>query len=595
MNRTKLTAALLTAAAAIIPLSVNSLNAHPDEPVFAADTADPAAAVKLPDWIPDDFESALNFRNTYGATRIDSGLICIVFQESQERATENDPNTPARYRLVTTEDVMMQKLKQTVYSQKGSEYVYEVVVFRPQQQCKFEAALVDTWLKGAAAESLDLGYSHAIAYYTFSVDADNQITETDLCGWVPDCHTEYAAFLKEHGELSRRENQVVFCLSAGAGTPYGWEIRSHAYDEYFKLLTVSDCSLLTAEPLDGGTVSRIMVFEAIKDGHAQIDMDYGALYSTGKIERTLTADCQILDGAKTVLLSGDTRIRFEDADTGALLDFPNAAAPMHLTPTIGYLTDIEGQLIYADTAIMADSNPYIWHLPDKTPDVYDISLNAAALPEGYSLPQDYKKIKVYENDAYDFVFRLQSGSSPATLAGDLNGDGEFKISDIVLLQKWMLCDADAKPADWKAADFNKDGQLDAADLTLMKRTLLSQKQTNPPAAVKLLKRGGYAGVHIEWNVYQEDGKYYISWLDAKQSKDLEPVITEITEADYQAVMSFDYAKIIADYDPNFFPHILDGYYYQTVITYTDGTEITTKADMSTLEDLLYSITNKLTQ
>ena len=60
------------------------------------------------------------------------------------------------------------------------------------------------------------------------------------------------------------------------------------------------------------------------------------------------------------------------------------------------------------------------------------------------------------------------------IAGDVNMDGKFSISDVVLLQKWVLAVPNTKLADWKAADFCEDGRLDVLDLSLMKKALLNQ-------------------------------------------------------------------------------------------------------------------------
>lgn len=59
--------------------------------------------------------------------------------------------------------------------------------------------------------------------------------------------------------------------------------------------------------------------------------------------------------------------------------------------------------------------------------------------------------------------------------GDINGDGSLGISDVVLLQKWLMAVPDTQLANWWAADFNYDGRLDAFDLSLMKRELIQRR------------------------------------------------------------------------------------------------------------------------
>lgn len=57
-------------------------------------------------------------------------------------------------------------------------------------------------------------------------------------------------------------------------------------------------------------------------------------------------------------------------------------------------------------------------------------------------------------------------------SGDVNCDGDLRISDIVMFQKWLLGATDAELVNWKAADFCKDNKLNVFDLTLMRRELI---------------------------------------------------------------------------------------------------------------------------
>ena len=66
---------------------------------------------------------------------------------------------------------------------------------------------------------------------------------------------------------------------------------------------------------------------------------------------------------------------------------------------------------------------------------------------------------------------------PESIAGDVNGDGEFNVADVITLQKWLLAVPDTQLADWKAADLCEDDRLDVFDLCLMKRALIGQTDT----------------------------------------------------------------------------------------------------------------------
>lgn len=57
--------------------------------------------------------------------------------------------------------------------------------------------------------------------------------------------------------------------------------------------------------------------------------------------------------------------------------------------------------------------------------------------------------------------------------GDVNNDGAFNLSDIVLLQKWIVQETDATLTAWSNGDLNADNQVNIMDLCLMKQELLS--------------------------------------------------------------------------------------------------------------------------
>ncbi|MCR4887966.1 MAG: dockerin type I repeat-containing protein [Ruminococcus sp.] len=74
-----------------------------------------------------------------------------------------------------------------------------------------------------------------------------------------------------------------------------------------------------------------------------------------------------------------------------------------------------------------------------------------------------------------------------TVAGDVNSDGIFNISDAVIVQKWLLSADTTNLRDWEAADFCRDNKLDMYDFCIMKRELLDQKEV-PVTDGKLYQR-----------------------------------------------------------------------------------------------------------
>lgn len=62
--------------------------------------------------------------------------------------------------------------------------------------------------------------------------------------------------------------------------------------------------------------------------------------------------------------------------------------------------------------------------------------------------------------------------SNSFIAGDINDDGSFNVSDLVLMQRCLLAAPDAELANWHAGDLCEDGRLDGFDLCLMRRMLI---------------------------------------------------------------------------------------------------------------------------
>ncbi len=61
----------------------------------------------------------------------------------------------------------------------------------------------------------------------------------------------------------------------------------------------------------------------------------------------------------------------------------------------------------------------------------------------------------------------------SSMQGDVNNNGSFNVSDLVVIQKWLLNDG-AQLVNWKNGDLNDDGVLDVFDLVLMRRLLVQQ-------------------------------------------------------------------------------------------------------------------------
>ena len=67
-------------------------------------------------------------------------------------------------------------------------------------------------------------------------------------------------------------------------------------------------------------------------------------------------------------------------------------------------------------------------------------------------------------------------SEKKMIRGDINSDGELNVSDLVIMQKWLLGKPVTGLNEWTAADFNSNSKLDVFDLCLMRRELFGRNK-----------------------------------------------------------------------------------------------------------------------
>lgn len=87
-----------------------------------------------------------------------------------------------------------------------------------------------------------------------------------------------------------------------------------------------------------------------------------------------------------------------------------------------------------------------------------------------------RTLKVAESDLLNTMIAASKGeiyTPDKSVKGDVNGDGQFNVSDVVIFQKWLLAVPNTNLTNWKAADLCEDEQLDVFDLCLMKRRFVS--------------------------------------------------------------------------------------------------------------------------
>lgn len=553
----------------------------------------------LPGWIPTSLEETVDFCNQYGATHIEDGVICVVFEESL--------NDIYSYETVSTDDSC--KLSREVYENNNSYSKYEVIAYRPKTAGEFNVELNRTQNDNVRKDSS----------YAFLADDSGKITETDIYGIIPDCITEYNDFKTKYGETSIQENYIVYCGDINYSCGHSLIMEQNGTAE-IEQAAISECSEKSIEETAAGNTSyNVYVYQAVSDGTVDVSWKVGQEWN---LENSLVSNVEkkyeVKDNVITDITNGGDEQEFEIIGSSVyfnkefilgfkqeqLYDIEHENDKIIFTPKSDgkyYATTLksmeekrsledgshlhyyydsltnytitvkdgiptvekEGQpSSYSDYKIqeyLKDSDNYQNPCGDEgccgelysrisensllsylngciNSDKYFISLNSKSISlnaliikriDEEAITADGSQLNVntiessssispdftlatpdwfpnavisarwtlFEDPIKDgtALFTVNDGDSttcyaidivneniiPSTLRivdtsirGDLNGDGELTIADVVMLQDWLINSYDKELINWKAADLCEDDVLDVYDLCMMKQELL---------------------------------------------------------------------------------------------------------------------------
>ncbi len=246
----------------------------------------------LPGWIPTSLEETVDFCNQYGATHIEDGVICVVFEESL--------NDIYSYEAVSTDDSC--KLSREVYENNNTYSKYEVIAYRPKTAGEFNVELNRTQNDNVRKDSS----------YTFLADDSGNITETDIYGIIPDCITEYNDFKAKYGETSIQENYIVYCGDINYSCGHSLIMEQNGTAE-IKQTAISGCSERSLEmPAAGNTSYNIYVYQAVSDGTVDVSWKVGQEWN---LENSLVSNIEnkyeIKDNVITDITSAEEEQEWE--------------------------------------------------------------------------------------------------------------------------------------------------------------------------------------------------------------------------------------------------------------------------------------------
>ena len=461
-------------------------SAVPMLPVQADDADDPLFGT-LPDWVPQDYASAVQFRNTHGKSHVADGVICLVRPMVHYRTDDYRYVLDGSMTMVNTPASSEPKIYQFEMPEKPDpedaeaveayeefcdsvgNYTHDYSVFERYADCKTQTAwevelfrvldgleLTVTW------QEKEDGEFKTTEEFHFG-NADGNMYEHGRYSWVPDCEAEYEAFLDHYGRASVCDNCIVYCADVNRSTGETLKMAQESDDgcEINQVLE-SDCTAFRLSDADGTGSSSVILYQPVKDGTVYVNWTVGR--DEGEPTRTTDGEYEAKENCALIYDNSAHKqqsivMTFLDADTGAMIDTSSGQDVLMRQSGVGDPTDP----ITTET-IKITSNPFKFDSPRfivQTDDYFFYPKSNA----GYYTKTEFKTTGY---DPYQTCMTCKMKWHPN---GDLNGKDGFTIADIVLLKK-LLSGQNVQITDWNSADFCRDNRLNAADLAAMKRAYI---------------------------------------------------------------------------------------------------------------------------
>lgn len=108
-----------------------------------------------------------------------------------------------------------------------------------------------------------------------------------------------------------------------------------------------------------------------------------------------------------------------------------------------------------------------------------IDSTATATITFYGSKEAWDRVNKSSDDQYlqraTMIFD-ENHSEPEDVIGDVNGDGELNVADLVTLQKWLLSVPDTELKNWKTTDLIDDEILDVFDLCMLRKAIVDKNK-----------------------------------------------------------------------------------------------------------------------
>ncbi len=254
-----------------------------------------------------------------------------------------------------------------------------------------------------------------------------KFVDTAYSVYAPDTLTQSAfemdgLFTESHQSTAESPEELDRILSEYLLEAPRKEFEAQYPEEFFYDYTLMLCTYMdpTRGRLVGGHKLQSAELETQSDGETVLYLDYTSTFGASICKTHCFEILQVIVPNRIYptlgwewhctesLEPGLVRFRAEDADTGETLNVPGDIDKLTILPTIAYYLEDVDNYAYADMASLEFSYDMFWDASQyMDADILDFSLSQASLPEGWTLPENYRSVTRYENGSMDVVFRLR--------------------------------------------------------------------------------------------------------------------------------------------------------------------------------------------
>lgn len=156
----------------------------------------------LPDWIPQDHASAVEFINEHGTSYVKDGVICFV----RPQYLENTDRYPVRFKGSAAKDIKSYEVLNNIFTDPELDYKgYNVIAYDIPENSDLTVNFMYSY--NEKAERL-------LKSFSFIKDSTGYITQTDKFFWLPDSVDEFNGYYDKHGSFSIQDGYIMYCAKS---------------------------------------------------------------------------------------------------------------------------------------------------------------------------------------------------------------------------------------------------------------------------------------------------------------------------------------------------------------------------------------------